>query len=265
MKNILLLIVLVLAVPFLAGGVMSLNPATEEEELVLISSAEERNMGRKIDEKVREQFNLPVDPLEQKRISRIGEKLASGTDRKDTMYHFTVLDDEKDGNYNAFAAPGGYIYIFSDLVDVMATDDSIAAVLAHEMGHVEARHSVKRLQGSIGVTALMLLGSQAQGDTGTYAAANKAIGQLMAAYSRSDERQADELSTRYLRLAEFDAAAASGALKKLKKLRKKGPTMKFSFYRGHPYLSERIAYLEKYTNGYTNFDAYINIVRKEQA
>ena len=113
------LLTVLLYVPFLMGGIMTINPATEEEELVFVPAAKERNMGRKIHKKVLKHFDEPVDPLVQERVSRIGKKLALGTDRKDIVYRFTVLDHEKDDFYNAFAAPGGYIYIFTDMVEVL--------------------------------------------------------------------------------------------------------------------------------------------------
>jgi predicted Zn-dependent protease len=196
----------------------------------------------------------------QKRVEEIGRRLAAGTDRKSIIYHFTVLTDEGDDNFNAFAVPGGYIYIFDDMVEKLGTDDKIAAVLAHEMGHVEAKHSVKRMQGSLGATLLMLLGSRVATDGRDIAKANAAIGQLMMSYSRHDERQADELSVKYLKKAGFDPAGAVQSLKVLKKLRKKGPMMKYSHYRSHPYVSERISHLKNTIKGYTDFDSYINIV-----
>jgi len=257
------LLFILLLVPFVTGGMMSYNPATEEEEVIFISSAKERNMGRNIDEQVRKAFELPVDPLVQEKIGKIGERLAGGSDRKDVIYHFTVINNKKDDCYNAFAAPGGYIYIFDDLVEVMQDDNEIAAVLAHEMGHVEAKHSIKRLQGSLGATLLMVLGSQMKPEKGAYEAANEAIGQLMSAYSRHDERQADELSARYLKKAEFDPQGAVRSLRKMKKLRKKGPLMRYQYYKSHPYLSERIAHLNKVIKGYMDFDSYINLVSEK--
>ncbi|MEA3489836.1 MAG: M48 family metalloprotease [Candidatus Omnitrophota bacterium] len=250
---------LALFTPF-AAGIMSFNPAIEEEELVVISSAREKDMGRKIHKQVLKQFNIPVDPLQQKRVEEIGRRLALGTDRRDIVYRFTVINHEKDEMYNAFAAPGGYIYIFDDLVEVMETDDNVAAVLAHEMGHVEARHSVKGMQANIGLTALMFVGAQMKSDRGTRASAGKAIGQLMAAYSRHDERQADELSVKYLRKAGFDPGGAVRSMEVLKRLRKKGPRWRYSVYKSHPYLSERISYLRKHIKGETDFDSYINLV-----
>ncbi|MFC1479859.1 M48 family metalloprotease [Candidatus Omnitrophota bacterium] len=262
-EKILLVILLLVAMPLLTGAVMSINPATEEQELIFIPSVKERNMGRKIHKQIGEHFNLPVDPLMQKRVEELGKKLASGADRRDVVYRFTVLDHEKDDCYNAFAVPGGYIYIFDDLVEVMETDDNVGAILAHEMGHVEARHAVKRMQGSIGTTILMLLGGYMEKKEGAYAKANMAIGQLMAAYSRHDERQADELSVKYMKRAELDPNGSVGALQTLKGLRKKAPRMKYSFYKSHPYISERIAYLKNFIRGYADFDSYINLVTQK--
>lgn len=257
-------IIILFLTPFLTGGVTSINPATDEEEIILIPAVKERNIGRKLNDQINKQYTIPVDPLLDQRVTRIGDRLALYTDRRDIIYRFKVLDDEKDNNYNAFAAPGGYVYVFSDLMEALKTDDNIAAVLAHEMAHVEAKHSIKRLQANLGITALMLLGTQVKAEQGTYSAMSNAIGQLMASYSRSDERQADELSVRYLRLAGFDAYGAIRALEILRDFRKKAPTIQYIFFRSHPYLSERIAYLKKYISGHSDFDSYINIIPEEK-
>lgn len=263
--KILILTAIILLTPFLTAGIMTLNPATDEEELILISNAKEREIGKNIDEQVRKQYALPVDSLMQKRVEDIGARLSPGSDRRDIIYRFTVLDDKKnkDKNYNAFAAPGGYIYIFSDLVEAMEKDDSVAGILAHEMGHVEARHAIKRLQGSIGLTALMLLGTQMETDQGTYIAANNAIGELFCAYSRQDERQADELSVKYMRLAGFNPDGAIEAFNILRELRKKAPPMAYFFYKTHPYLSERAAYLKNFIRGHIDFNSYINLIEEK--
>jgi len=247
-----------------ASGLVSCNPATDKEEVIFVPRKKEVQMGRNIDEQVRKRFDIPVDPLIQERIEKIGEKLAAGTDRKDIVYYFRVLAHKKDDYYNAFAAPGGYIYIFEDLVEAMKEDNKIAAVLAHEMGHVEAKHSVKRLQGSFGAAALMLLGAQMSAGGGESAKINDAVNQLMASYSRHDERQADELSVKYLERAGYDAASTIGALEELKRLRKKGARRKYMLYQSHPYVSERIAHLNKLIKGYTDFDSYINFTQDKR-
>lgn len=221
-------------------------------------------MGRGIDKQVQEHFESLADPLMQKRIEAIGKKLSAGSDRRDLVYRFRVIRDEGKDNYNAFAVPGGYVYIFEDLVETLETDEKIAAVLAHEMGHVEARHSVKRMQSSIGVTLFMLISSHISGENSDKGKVGNAMTQLMAAYSREDEKQADELSVKYLKRAGFDPDGAVMALETLKKLRKKAPRIRYMIYRSHPYLSERIAHLKKYIQGYTDFDSYINLSPKTE-
>jgi predicted Zn-dependent protease len=245
-------------------GFMKINAATEEEELIFIPTQKEVNMGRKFHKQVKKHFDLPVDPLMQKRIENIGRKLALNSDRKDLVYHFNVLAYEEEGMYNAFAAPGGYIYIFEDLVEELGSDDSVAAVLAHEMAHVEAKHSVKRMQGSLGLTALMLAGSQVRNKKrGTASSMYEALGQLMSAYSRSDERQADRLSIKYMERAGYDKQGVIDSLRTLRELRKQGPEMVYSEQKSHPYISERMAYLEKGVEGEMDFDAYINMVSED--
>jgi len=259
-----LLITILISVPFLLGAFFSVNPATNEEELVLIPAVKERKMGRNFDEAVKKHFTLPVDPLVESRVRELGGKLAKHADRKELVYRFTVINDKRENNYNAFAAPGGYIYIFDDLVELLDTDDNIAAVLAHEIGHIEAKHSVKRMQGSLAATLLLLASGQAQREQGTHAATNMAIGQLLSAYSRHDERQADELSVKYMRRAGFNTNGILGALGKLRKERKEAPRMAYFTFKSHPYLSERVAYLKTHINGYTDFESYINLVSDEE-
>lgn len=241
------------------ADIQSFNPSTEEEEVIFIPVEKEKNIGRNVDKQVMEKFDLPVDPLVQERIAKLGERVSKVADRKDLVYKFTVIKGEKENNYNAFAIPGGYIYIFDDLVEKLGTDDRIAGVLAHEMGHIEARHPVKRMQGAIGATALSLLTVFSPADGQTKAKANAAIGQLMAAYSRHDERQADELSVKYLKESGINPEGAVEALETLQDLMKKAPRMKYSFYKSHPYLSERIAALRDDVKGHSDFDAYINV------
>ena len=263
-KKQMFFIVILMTVPFVSGALLAVNPATDEEELILVSADKEREMGRKFDIAVKKHYKLSVDPLTQQRVKALGDKLAIGTDRGDIIYRFTVLNDKNEENYNAFAAPGGYIYIFDDLVELLETDNNIAAVLAHEMGHIEAKHSVKRMQGSLAATLLILAASQVPQENGSREAANMAVGQLMSAYSRHDERQADELSVKYMRRAGFDPDGVLTALGKLRQERQKAPRMAYFVYKSHPYLSERIAYLRTRINGYTDFDAYINLASGDE-
>ena len=239
-----------------------------EKEDIFVSKDKEKQMGDSIAKQVEEQFDETDDPLVQKRFEDIGRRLAGVCDSQDFVYHFKVLKakegDAKEKYYNAFALPGGYIYMFDALMEILETDDRIAAVTAHELAHITARHSVKRLQGSLGTSALMLLAIVAAKDGRTVAKANEALGQLMMAYSREDELEADIISVRYTKEAGFNPEGVMGSLLVLKRLRKEGRDLRYRYYKSHPYLSERIATVRSEIKGYMDFDSYINLPEKDE-
>ena len=234
------------------------------DDFVPISAEKEKKMGQSISKQVEKKFETVDDPLVQERFQAIGKRLAKVSDRQEFVYHFKVLKPEegsdKDRHYNAFTLPGGYVYMFEPLMEVLETDDRIAAVTAHEIGHTSARHVVKRLQSSLGVNMLMLLALLTAGDDRAVGQTNEALAQLMMAYSREDEFEADRISVKYLKAAGFDPNGALESLLELKKLRKKGRDFPYISYRSHPYLSERIALVRKEIKGYTDFDSYINLL-----
>ena len=167
------------------------NTATHEEETYFYSTDKEIKIGESLAQKVEREFKPEEDPLIQQRVEVIGRKLAAVNERKDIKYYFKVLDVK---DVNAFALPGGYVYIFRGLWDKIEDDDAkIAAVLAHEVGHIAARHSIKRVQASFGVNLLSILVAVSPSpDAYSKNKAMAGIGQLILAYSREDELQADE-------------------------------------------------------------------------
>jgi len=237
-----------------------------EKEDIFVSKDKEKQMGDSIAKQVEEKFDETDDPLVQKRFEDIGKRLVRVCDRQDLVYHFKVLKakEQKERYYNAFALPGGYVYMFDALMEVLETDDRIAAVTAHELGHICARHSVKRLQGSLGTTALMILAIATAQDGRAVAKANEALAQLMMAYSREDEFEADALSVRYVKKAGFNPEGVLGSLLVLKRLRKEGRELKYRYFKTHPYLSERIAMVRSEIKGYVDFDSYINLPEKDE-
>ncbi|MFC1576672.1 M48 family metalloprotease, partial [Candidatus Omnitrophota bacterium] len=237
------------------------------DDIIPISKDKERRMGDAISKQVDEQFDGVDDPLVQKRVEEIGKRLAQVCERKDFIYRFKVLkpkDGEDEEKYiNAFCLPGGYVYIFEPFVKKLKTDDAIAAVAAHEIGHISARHVVKRLQGSIGLNALMLLAVVVKPSKETMAKTNEAIGQLMTTYSREDEFEADRLAVEYMKKAGFDPDGVVVSLKALKSWRKGAREMKYMHFKSHPYLSERISAARSEVKGYTDFDSYINVPKQQ--
>ncbi len=235
--------------------------ATEEEELILISTASEVKFGSSLSKKTEKRFGLDEDFRLQSRINEIGRKIAAVCDRRDITYVFRVLkgeDLEREQKLNAFALPGGYVYIFREMVEFLDEDDQIASVLAHEVGHIAAKHSVTRLQGSLGAMLLQMLANAASSSNEARVRTNKALGLLMTSYSREDETMADRLSVRYMQEAGYDPAGALRVIEKMADLQSETPLRKFTSYRSHPYLAERIAAIRKEMRGRMDFVDFMN-------
>lgn len=240
----------------LAGCVsQEYNTATGEQDIMLISTDKEIDMGRRIAESIEKnpEIKLDPDPLMTKRVDDIGQRVALVTDRKEVRYVFRVIDDKE---VNAFALPGGYVFIFKGLVEKVDSDDELAGVIAHEIAHVVARHSIKRLQGGLGYTLLQIL----MVTTGTSDARriNAAFGQLVMSYSREDEALADRIAVKYLKRAGYDPFAILSFLEKLQKVHKEQPIRPYSSYRSHPYIADRIRMVKQELTGEVDFSDYMN-------
>ena len=215
------------------------NPATGRRETVLDTSAEialgniaKAQMGL---------FSLKmgrVDPAQHQRVQEIGGKLAQVSDRRDLRYQFGVVQDK---SLNAFALPGGTIYVHTGLLE-KATDDELAAVLGHEIGHVAARHSVKHLQADLGFTVLLQIASTA-GVAPESARVAKSLYDLFSkGYSRQDELEADRLGIRYTSLAGRNPQAMVTFFQKMLEEKPEDPLSRaLVWQRTHPLTSERIA------------------------
>ena len=240
--------------------------ATKQDELILVSTEQEVRMGKSIAKSAEKRFKLASDELLQKKVDEIGQRIVKTCDRKDITYHFKVLAGESlkpEQKINAFALPGGYIYVFEDLVHMFNTDNQIAAVLAHEIGHIAAKHNIKRLQASLGATALKIITSHAESDRGTKNRADVAIGLMMMAYSREDEFMADRLGVKYMKLAGYDPAGSVEVIDKMIELQRKAPLRKYTGFRSHPYLAERKAVVRKEIHGQMEFVDFINLPQQD--
>jgi len=232
------------------------NLATNEEDNLFISREKEARMGQNISEQVEEKFDLDPNYINQEKVDRIGQEIAAVCDRKDLIFHFKVLDE--DDVKNAFALPGGYIYLFKALVDQLE-DDEIAAILAHEVGHVCARHSIKRLQAGLGYQVLSILVAAGARDSYTKRKASEAFGHLMMAHSREDELEADRLAVKYLKKAGYDPEAMVRTVDKLIKWQMDSKATRKRYWYTHPYLSARRSATNQEIAGQMSFDDYMNV------
>ncbi|MFH1479227.1 MAG: M48 family metallopeptidase [Candidatus Omnitrophota bacterium] len=256
--NSLLLIYITCIICCISGCVNEeYNTATGEQDLMMISTDKEISMGRSIAESLEKnpEVKLDPDPLMTERVNNIGHRLAEVSDRKEVSYTFRVIDDK---DVNAFALPGGYLYVFSGLVEKVDSDDELAGVLAHEMAHVVARHSIKRLQGGLGYTILQILMVASGAPGNEVRNVNSAFGQLTMSYSREDEALADRIAVKYLKKAGYDPMAMISFLKKLQEVNMEAPIRPYSSYRSHPNTSNRIRMLKENLLGAVDFNDYMN-------
>lgn len=223
----------------LSGCATTYNPATGKEEKVMYTREKEIAIGRAVAKKLEK--NYKVDEEKAQYVEWVGRRVAFASDRIALPYTFKVLDREE---LNALALPGGPVYVTKALLDKV-NEDELAAVLGHEIGHVTARHGVKKLQAYKLYTLLTiaLMSRRETREAAKFTA--QALNILSLAYSQEDELLADRLGASYAYKAGFDPRASLTVLKKLQEeKRKKGG--RSSWLSTHPLTSERIAALEEY-------------------
>jgi len=241
---------------FLSGCSTEYNIATGQEESFYYSTDKEVQMGTAIARQVETELKFAEDPLVQKRVEDIGKKIAAVCDRKDIDYHFMALQDDE---VNAVSLPGGFIYINSGLIEKTANDDELAGVIAHEVGHIVARHSIKKLQAMQGYTILRVLIAAASQGSPAGSAADAAYTQLMLGYSREDELLADQLGARYAKLAGYNPRAMITFLVKLQEINRRKPLTPYNYFKTHPYVLDRIRVVKQELGEGIDFKDYINI------
>lgn len=255
----------------LAGCATEYNVATQSQEWIYYGTDKEIKIGQSVAKEIEKTYKVSENSSLQERIKNIGSRIAAVCDRKELVYHFNVIEardkkDEKDINeeVNAVSLPGGYIYCFKGLFNVAnPTDDELAGVLAHEVGHIVAKHSLKKLQGSLGYMLVRILASQVPQAPGLGQGLDAAFYELMMGYSREDELLADRLGARYAKLAGYDPHGMITFLEKLQDINRKKPLRPFSYGRTHPYAPDRIRVVKEELGEGMDFKDYINIESQE--
>jgi predicted Zn-dependent protease len=188
----------------LSAGSCATNPVTGQRQVSLFGTASEIEMGREYDQDLVKSLGLYDDPALGAYVDAIGQRMAAASERPHLPWTFRVIDDPV---VNAFALPGGYIYVTRGMLAHMGSEAELAGVLGHEIGHVTARHSIHRLSrqlltmATVGVALVVLDVEELWG------AAGLAMGLAFLRHSRDDERQADELGLRYMWDAGYEPRA----------------------------------------------------------
>src|SRR5205809_4720305 len=186
----------------LGAGGCAVNPATGSRQLMLISESQEIAMGRDYDNQVAASIGLYPDSGLQRYLQQFGARLAATSERPNLPWSFRVVDDPV---VNAFALPGGYIYVTRGILAHLNSEAELAGVVGHEIGHVTARHSVSQMSKQQLAQIGLAVGTIASPEFERFAGlASAGLGILFLKYSRDAERQADDLGLRYMRRVSYD-------------------------------------------------------------
>ena len=224
----------------------AVNPVTGRTELTTMSPAREAQLGQQAAAQVEREIGLVRDPKLVGYVEAIGKRLAAESPRRDVPYHFAVADMAE---ANAFALPGGFVYVSRGLVTMANSEDELANVIGHEIGHVAARHAAQRDTRATSVGLLSVLGTVAAAALGG-PEAGRMVGQfgqvagagLIASYSRDQERQADEVGQQISAAAGWDPAGMASFLYTLERegqMRSGGVARQPGFLDSHPAAGER--------------------------
>lgn len=181
----------------------SVNPATGGIDVGMSESTEIKK-GKELHEKMLESMPIYQDKKLQAYVNEIGQRLAKYSDRPDIAYHFTIIDSP---DINAFALPGGYIYINRGLITYLNTEAELAAVLAHEIAHVTARHAARQKTARTGTGVLSVLAVLTTGSTVIGETAELVSNAAVSGYGRSFELEADRFGAEYLYNAGYSPEA----------------------------------------------------------
>ncbi|MBI4340746.1 MAG: M48 family metalloprotease [Candidatus Omnitrophica bacterium] len=246
----------------LCAGCMrsSYNLASQRQEYTFTSTDREVEQGRKLAARVTNELTVLADDAVQQRVRSIGQRIADVCDRRELVYQFTVLSDPE---VNAFSLPGGYVFVNDGLVKKVASDDELAAVIAHEVAHIAARHAVRRFESGIGLQLLQLAAvatRQAQAAQGLGIGVQAA--QLV--YARDEELEADRLAVKYLKAAGFDPKATLTFLEKLEDVNRQRTAylprgvVRPQYARTHPFVPERLRAAKEALFGVADYIDYLN-------
>jgi beta-barrel assembly-enhancing protease len=211
------------------------------------SLEKERALGKQLAQEVRRQAKVLDDPIIGEYVNRVGQNLVRNSDAR-VPFTFEVIDGPE---VNAFALPGGYVFVYTGLIKMADEEDEFAGALAHEIAHVAARHMTRNAtKGQLAQIGMIPL-SIGLGGIGGYAArqaAGAAIPMAMLSFGRKDEAEADYLGVQYMYAAGYDPNGAISIFEKLEALEKNSPGVVSRLFATHPMDAERIAKTQEEIN-----------------
>ncbi len=192
---------LMLSAIALLGG-CSYNPATGGADITVMSRGKEVSIGNEMYETLKEAGGVYPDEALQAYVNEVGQRLVSQSDTPKQSFTFTVIDSP---DINAFATPGGFVYINRGLLAYLDNEDELAGVLGHEIAHVTARHAARQQTGRIASSAATITTYILTGSAGLANASSMYGRELVSGYGREHELEADGLGAKYMYRAGYDA------------------------------------------------------------
>ncbi len=243
------IIILYLFISISAAGVnsCSTNKATGEKHFNIINEDQEIQMGKNADKDIVSSIGIYNNAELQNYVKKIGMQMAAKSERPNLPWTFRVVDDPA---VNAFALPGGFVYVTRGILTHITSEAELAGVMGHEIGHVTAKHSVYRIsdqqltQLGLGVAMVLKPELQKYGQL-----ANIGLGLLFLKFSRDDERQADQLGVRYMQTINEDPRQMIEVMRMLDDVTKSSGGDRIpEWLATHPSPQNRIALLQDQIN-----------------
>ena len=215
-------------------------------QINLLSTADEIEIGRQAAEDVEKSLPMLADPDIVAYIQELGRVLSEQARRQDVTYSFKVVDTDA---VNAFALPGGWLYVNAGLIATADTESELAGVMAHEIGHVVGRHGARQISAQYGLSILLeIVGGGPGGDSLSRKIAEQfaglGAGLTLLKYGRDMEREADALAVQETYAAGIDPSGIAGFFEKLMKLYESEPEGIDVLFTTHPPTNERVASVE---------------------
>jgi predicted Zn-dependent protease len=222
----------------------AVNPVTGQTQFMTVSEDREFSMGQQVDKQVREEMGVYLeDPELRSLVKEVGAGISQHTARAKTLnYRFEIVDSP---DFNAFALPGGFVYVHRGLLEKVNSTDELASVLGHEIAHVDARHSaaliskVELLQ--IGLLAANVATQGAMQPFGDLVNVGAAL--ALNKFSRDAEREADHFGTLYMTTAGYNPKSSLDIMKAIQRIQLREPSSTETWFMTHPPTGERLVNL----------------------
>jgi predicted Zn-dependent protease len=223
----------------------AINPVTGKKEFMLVTEQDEISLGKQADQEVGQTYGFYENPALSEYVNRIGQSISKNTQRPNNEYHFKVLDTPV---INAFAVPGGYVYVTRGILAYMNDEAELAGVIGHELGHENARHIAQQMSrqqvAQLGFNVGMILSEDFRKYAGL---AQLGASMLFLKFSRDNERQADDLGVEYGSKSGYDTYRMAAFFQTLERLNPAGSSGLPDWFSTHPNPLNRVTAVKNKT------------------